>query len=399
MIAPVAITGLAVASPYGWGIEPLMDGLLAGRSCVRTVTTFDTTDYPCSIAAPLEQIERPPGLPADVAEWTRLEQVTASLLHTAERDANLPKTLDRRRIGLVLGTSGESSWNWEMSAPVDGPICELDRRPLGTFVADTLQFHGKVLTVSTACSSGNSALALAQRWLALGWCDVCLVAGLDLGLTPLVLASFGNLRAVSRRNTDPTRASRPFDVQRDGFVLGEGGAAFVLERTEAARERGARVYGELLAVGLSADAHHPVVPNPTGESAARAIGKALKAAFVQPHEIDYLNAHGTGTPVGDAAEATAIRAALGQAWPAIPVSATKSLTGHLIAGASAVEAVICLATMQRGVIPATANLDEVGPACELNHVRDEPRDAAVRIAVSTSFGFGGSNTCAVFRAG
>jgi 3-oxoacyl-[acyl-carrier-protein] synthase II len=254
------------------------------------------------------------------------------------------------------------------------------------------------MTLSTACSTGNYALSLARRWLQLGWCDICLAGACDLGMTPLVLAGFGNLRALSRRNDDPAGASRPFDKDRDGFVLGEGGTMFVLEPAGAARRRGARAYGELAGVGLSNDAHHPVTPCPEPAQASVAVHRALDDARVAVPDIDYVNAHGTGTPVGDAVEARGLRDVFGDHFRDIPVSSTKSMTGHLLTAAAALEALACLAAIRRGAIPPTINLDHPDPECDLCHVAHTAREAKVRVAASNSFGFGGSNSCAVFRA-
>jgi 3-oxoacyl-[acyl-carrier-protein] synthase II len=273
-----------------------------------------------------------------------------------------------------------------------------DRRPLVPFLMRSLGIAGPTITTSTACSTGNYALSLARRWLQQDWCDVCLAGACDLGVTPLVLAGFGNLRALSRRNDVPAAASRPFDKDRDGFVLGEGGAVFVLERAGSARRRGARAYGELAGVGLSNDAHHPVTPCPEPEQAVTAVRRALADAGVAPQDVGYVNAHGTGTPVGDTVEARGLREVFGEHYRGIPVSSTKSMTGHLLTAAAALEALACLATFRHRAIPPTINLDHPDPECELCHVPHVAREANVRVALSNSFGFGGSNSCAVFRA-
>jgi 3-oxoacyl-[acyl-carrier-protein] synthase II len=239
-------------------------------------------------------------------------------------------------------------------------------------------------------------MALGRTWLDAGQVDACLVGGCDI-LSPTAIAAFYNLRALSRRSDDPHKASRPFDRDRDGFVMAEGGAFFILERRSEAARRGAKVYGELAGVGMSSDAHHMVTPCSDPTEAARAISLALADAGVAPADVDYVNAHAAGTPVGDAAEAGAIRLAFGEAADTIPVSSTKSMSGHLVSGAAAFEAVACLAAIEREAVPPTVNLDAVDPACTLDHVPHVARPHRVAIAASNSFGFGGANLCLVLR--
>jgi 3-oxoacyl-[acyl-carrier-protein] synthase II len=255
---------------------------------------------------------------------------------------------------------------------------------------------GPAVTVAAACGSSGYALAVARRWLEVGWVDVCVAGGCDV-LSPTSIAAFYNLRALSRRSDDPGRASRPFDRDRDGFVMGEGGACFVLERHTAALARRARVYGELAGVGMSSDGSHMVIPGTDPRQAARAISAALADAGVEPGEVDYVNAHAAGTPVGDVAEAGAIRLALGGAADTVPVSSTKSMSGHLVSGAAAFEVVACLAAIDRQAVPPTINLDHPDPQCPLDHVPHVARPRQVRVAASNSFGFGGSNLCLVIR--
>jgi 3-oxoacyl-[acyl-carrier-protein] synthase II len=261
-----------------------------------------------------------------------------------------------------------------------------------------LALSGPAISVSAACASGNCALALARRWLELGWVDVCLAGACDAGVTPLGLAGFGNLRALSRRNSEPQAASRPFDRERDGFVMSEGGTMFVLESSQSARRRSARAYAELAGCGYSSDAHNMVIPSPDPEPATAAMKQAFADAQIEPSSVDYINAHATSTPVGDIAETNVLRAVLGEALRWVPVSSTKSMTGHCLTAAAAVEALACLVAMQRSAIPPTINLDDPDQDCNLCHVANEARPGPVRVAVSNSFGFGGSNTCIVLRA-
>jgi 3-oxoacyl-[acyl-carrier-protein] synthase II len=308
---------------------------------------------------------------------------------------------DRARIGLVLGAGAEWLIAWEADALRGGgrvgrPI--EDQESLVHKARRELHLSGPVATVSAACASGNYALAQARRWLELGWVDVCLAGACDMAVTPMSMAGFGNLRALSRRNAEPRAASRPFDKDRDGFVMGEGGAVFVLESSRSARQRSARVYAEVAGFGASSDAYNMVIPSPDAGPAVRAMTNALAAAGVSPGEVDYLNAHATSTSVGDAAEARILETVLGDALMSVPVSSTKSMTGHLLTAAAAVEALACLVAMERSALPPTINLDNPDPECRLCHVANQAQPHRVRVAVSNSFGFGGSNTCLVLKA-
>jgi 3-oxoacyl-[acyl-carrier-protein] synthase II len=241
-------------------------------------------------------------------------------------------------------------------------------------------------------------LSQGRRWLELGWVDICLAGAVDIGVTPLSMAGFGNLRALSRKNDTPHAALRPFDRDRDGMVLGEGGVVFVLERTAEAKRRGVRRYAEVAGFGASSDAHHMVIPCPEPQQGIAAMTQALNDAEVAPHEIGYINAHATATPVGDICEAKILQAVLGDAVDQVPISSTKSLTGHLLSAAAAIEAVACLITLEKQVIMPTVNLDDPDPECSmLRLVRGETEPAAVNVAVSNSFGFGGNNTCVVLK--
>ena len=303
---------------------------------------------------------------------------------------------------MVIGNATEWGWNWEDIALRQGrwPACEPsnDPKPLVASLKSELGLTGPSLTLSAACASGNYALEQARRWLELGWVDACIAGGCDTAVTPMTLAGFGNLRAVSRQNDRPQAASRPFDKSRDGFVLGEGGTVFVLERSSTARKRGARIYGEMAGCGLTSDAYHPVIPSPEPTQAINAIRSALKDAKLEPSDVDYVNAHGTSTLVGDVAEAKALREVFGERVRNVPVSSTKSMTGHLLTAAASLEALACLAAFEYSMIPPTINLDDPDPECDLCHVAHRAREQAVRIAISNSFGFGGSNSCAVLRA-
>jgi 3-oxoacyl-[acyl-carrier-protein] synthase II len=397
----VWITGVGAATPLGNSYHAIAGNLLAGKSGVRAVESFDVAQHPSQIAGQLNGIPCPTCLsPEEFAQKQALEQLVLWCGDAALRDSGWWERRGDVRIGMVLGMGAEWMVLWESDAHASGRRIHephLDTSSLIDRARRQLGISGPVACVSAACASGNYALAQARRWLQLGWVDVCLAGACDMVLTPMSLAGFGNLRALSRRNTEPEAASRPFDRGRDGFVMGEGGAMFTLESATSARKRSARVYGEVAGCGASSDAHNMVIPSPDPEPAINAMRQALADAGIEPDQVDYVNAHATSTPVGDAAEARVLEAVLGDAVRSVPVSSTKSMTGHLLTAAAAMEALACLVAIEHRAIPPTINLDDPDPDCDLCHVPNESRPQKVRVAVSNSFGFGGSNTCLVLK--
>lgn len=398
----VWITGVGAASPLGCGYDEIARGLLAGRSGVvdvREAGRFDMRDQPCRVAGLLGPIPVPEGVaPAEFAGLGAWEQVLLWCATAALRDSGLWERKGRLRIGMVVGIGAEWILTWEAGMHAGDDRIEdasRDRRSLSDFARERLGLGGPCSTVAAACASGNVAMALGRRWIELGWVDACLAGGVDRSVTPMGMAGFGNLGALTRRNDDPAGASRPFDRGRDGFVMGEGGTLLLLEPEGSARRRGARAYGEIVGYGASGDAHHLVIPSPDIGPCVGAVRGALRDAGIDPGEVDYINAHGTSTPVGDVFEARVIREVFGAGG--VPVSSTKSMTGHLLGATAAFEALACLIALGRGAIPPTINLDDPDPECALEHVGREAREAQVRLAVSNSFGFGGINTCLVFR--
>lgn len=397
---PVVITGRAAVSPLGSSPDTILDRLFAGVSGVRAIEIDPRARTDARFAAPVAEIPVPAGIePAEFARLDRLEQLCLAPVAAALADAGFVPGADGPRIGLVLGLGAEHLKAWELDFLAAGTaVFEPRRDPtLVRRLADRTGITGPAVTAAAACASSGYALALARAWIDAGWVDACVAGGCDL-LSPTSIAAFYNLRALSRRADDPSRASRPFDRARDGFVMGEGGAFFVLERRSAATARGARLRGELAGVGMSSDGVHMVTPSPDPAQAARAIAAAIADAGLAPGDLDYINAHAAGTPVGDAAEAGAIRLACGAATDEIPVSSTKSMTGHLVSGAAAFEALACLGAIERQAVPPTINLDDPDPACPLRHVPHVAQPRRVAVAASNSFGFGGSNLCLVLRA-
>ncbi len=400
MDSSVWITGVGAVTPLGSELAEIESSLLEGRSGVSLVTRFPTEDYPSRIAAQIGEIAPPRGSDPQVfSARPRLEQLAHSCAEKALRDAGLWGVHLESRVGLVLGLGAEWMLLWEVDHFAGGSRLydpELDRESTVERVRRGLDLSGPALALSAACASGNHALEIGRQWLRLGLVDYCVAGACDLAVSPIGLATFGNLRALSRRNSDPSGASRPFDRDRDGFVLGEGGVVFVMERSQDARCRSAYAYAEVAGCGSSSDAHHHVIPSPNPAPAAAAMRRALLDARINCEQVDHVNAHATSTPVGDACEAAVLRVVLGANADHIPVSSTKSLTGHLLTAAGAFEALACLTALRHGAIPPTINLDE--PDVDLCLVANEARAHDVRVAVSNSFGFGGSNTSLVLRA-
>jgi 3-oxoacyl-[acyl-carrier-protein] synthase II len=411
---PVWITGVGTATPLGTTYQAFADRLMAGQSCVDTVQRFDVREHPSQIAAEVPVIPCPiqladpatlavfgEGKPVPFERLHRLEQLVLWCCTQALVDSGWWERRGEVRLGVVLGMGAEWLLLWESGVEAGGRSYSHprnDHNSLLTRVQHALGLNGPLTCLSAACASGNYALAQARTWLDMGLADVCVAGACDMGVSPVSLAGFGNLRALSRRNGEPQRASRPFDRDRDGFVMGEGGALFVLEQASSARRRGARVYAEVAGCGASSDSYHMVIPSPDPKPAVNAMRQALRDAGINPTDIDYINAHATSTPVGDICETRILHEVLGSAAATTPISSTKSMTGHLLTAAAAVEALACVAAMQRNTLPPTINLDHPDPECNLCHIPNQAREQPVKVTVSNSFGFGGSNTCLVLRA-
>jgi len=401
---PVMVTGVGIVSPLGSRFTVVADRLLAGHSGVQAIDPGAHGRAARQFAAPVDCIPQPPKVcgivGSQLAGLDRLAQMCLAPAADALADAGLAGATrpDAMRIGIVVGLGAEHLKSWELDF-LAGGTSVLEPRRMPTLVgrlAELLRLDGPAVTVAAACGSSGYALAVARAWLDAGQVDACVAGGCDI-LSPTTIAAFYNLRALSRRDDDPARASRPFDRDRDGFVIGEGGAFFVLERQGEATARGATLRAELAGIGMSSDAAHMVIPSAEATHATAAITAALVDAGVTPDDVDYVNAHAAGTPVGDVAEALAIRQALGAATDAVPVSSTKGMTGHLVSGAAAFEAAACLVALERQTVPPTVNLDHPDERCRLDHVPLTARPRRVRVAVSNSFGFGGSNLCLVLR--
>lgn len=398
----VWITGAGCVSSLGNSPDELADSVLAGRCGIRAISRFPVPNHPSQIASYLDAIPTPEGYgTAEFAAHHPWEQILLWCSIAALRDAGLWQDRQSRRVGLVLGVGGEWIVRWTQDAveKVDSILSPQEDEPgLAKRSLGWLDISGPCTTVAAACASGNYSLGVARQWLRQGLVDVCIAGGCEYSVTPMGLAGFGNLGALSRRNSDPARSSRPFDCGRDGFVMGEGGAMMILETESHARRRGARGLCEVAGFGATSDAFHAVMPSNDPAPSARAIELALKDARVAPCDVDYINAHATSTPLGDLHETKALDRVFGDDVRKISMSSTKSMTGHMLSAASAIEALICLGAIERQAVPPTINLEEIDPECaHLAHVRNVARQQRVDVTVSNSFGFGGSNTSLVLR--
>ena len=405
----VVITGVGVFSPIGIGFETFSNSLKTGKSGAGLLTRFDTTNYPTKIAAQVNDFVPENFLDKKKARrMARFTQLGVAAAIAAVNDSKLDLTKeDMSRIGVVTGTGigGLDVIEEENKALLEkGPrrvspflIPMIITNMLPGEVAIHFGFTGPNYAVSSACASSNHALGDALRLLRYGDADVIVAGGSEAAITPLGLAGFCNIKALSERNDEPQKASRPFDKNRDGFLMGEGAGIVVLETLEHALKRGAYIYGELAGYGASDDAYHMTAPNPTGDAAVQAINFAIKDAGVSINDVDYINAHGTSTEYNDKTETLAIKKVFGERAKNIPISSTKSMTGHLLGGAGAVELIAVLACMKGGFIHPTINYETPDPECDLDYVPNVARDAKINCALSNSLGFGGHNAAILIK--
>lgn len=404
------VTGLGAVTPVGHSAAETWQALVAGRSGVARITLFDPGALPVQIAAEVKGFDPTPYVDAKAA--SRLERFTQfALAAAAQALADAGVTVDEGnadRIGVVMNTGGggvglverETQLMLERGPRRVSPLFVPMMMPnIGACqVSISLGLRGPAVTSTAACAAGVQAVVDAVRLIRDGDADVLVAGGSEAALTPLAFAGMANMRALSRRNDEPERASRPFDTDRDGFVFGEGAVALVLERRAHAEARGARIYARVLGGALTADAHHITAPDPEGRGAARALARALAHAGLAPADIDYVCAHATSTPVGDVAEARAIRAVFGAHADRLAVSSPKAMVGHLMGAAGALSAMVAVKAIHEGVVPPTINLDRQDPEVRLDCVPHTARRLPVRAAIANGFGFGGQNIVAVFAA-
>jgi 3-oxoacyl-[acyl-carrier-protein] synthase II len=403
------VTGLGAVSPLGIGVPALWEGLRAGRSGVRRVQHFDTENLAVKIAAEVPDFDPKAFMdPKSVRRMDRFAHFGIAATREALADASLAITDENReRVAIVMNTGGGGIPTIETNVTamaVKGPsrvgplvIPMFAPNMASSQVSIAFGVYGPTITSAAACASGVQAYVDAVRLLRAGEADVVITGGTEAGITPVALTSLAHMQALSRRNDEPERASRPFDLERDGFVFGEGAGVLILETEEHAVRRGASVYAEALGGALTSDAFHLTAPEPSGRGARMAMTNALKNAGMEPHEIDYIAAHATSTQVGDAAETLAIKGALGEHAREVAISANKSMVGHMLGAAGAISAIASVLAIRDGVVPPTINLDTPDPVCDLDYVPNVARELTVDAAMINGFGFGGQNASAIFR--
>jgi 3-oxoacyl-[acyl-carrier-protein] synthase II len=406
----VVITGMGTVSPIGNDVETMWKGLLAGECGIDRITHFDATAFDTQIAGEVKNFDASKSFPSpkDARRSDRFTQFGVAAAHQALLDSGLDlDKVDRDEVGVFIG-SGIGG----LQTTAEQHIILLNKGPgrLSPFMIPMLilnmasglfsmfyKLRGPNVATCSACATSTHAVGEAWRTIKMGDAQVMFAGGSEATIVPIGIGGFCAMKAMSTRNAEPKRASRPFDVDRDGFVMGEGAGVVVLEELEHAKARGARIYAELLGYGNTADANHMTAPAPFGEGAARCMKMALRNAGLGPTDISYINAHGTSTPQGDIAETQAIKSVFGNHAKKLAVSSTKGATGHMLGAAGATELIICVKAIQHDVVPPTINLDKPDPECDLDYVPHTAREMKVNAIVNNSFGFGGHNACVVAR--
>jgi 3-oxoacyl-[acyl-carrier-protein] synthase II len=408
----VVVTGLGIVSPVGSTVADAWANIVAGRSGIGPITRFDVSRFSTRFGGAVAGFDVEQYLSSkDARKMDAFMHYGFAASRQAIEDAGIevtPANAHRAGVAVGAGIGGIETIERAFRAYLDA---EESPRKISPFfipssiinmISGHVSIHygmtGPNLSLVTACTTATHSIGIAARTIQYGDADVMVAGGAEMATTALGLGGFCSARALSQRNDDPTRASRPWDRDRDGFVLGDGAGCVVLEEYEHAKARGAQIYGELAGFGMSADAHHITAPPEDGEGARQCMTNALRDAGVDPSDVDYINAHGTSTPLGDKGETLAIKRAFDAHAHKVAVSSTKSMTGHLLGAAGGVEAVFCLLAMRDGVLPPTINYDTPDPECDLDYVPNEARRAKVRVALSNSFGFGGTNGSLLFRA-
>ncbi|MDW7999121.1 MAG: beta-ketoacyl-ACP synthase II, partial [Thermodesulfovibrio sp.] len=403
------VTGLGMVSPLGLDVKSSWEAVIQGKSGVGYITQFDNTNYPVKIAAEVKDFDPTKYIePKEVKKMDRFIHFAIAATEMAIADSQLKITPENsERIGVVIG-SGMGGLpaieyyhkvliekGWKRVSPFFIPMVIVNLA--AGQISIRYGIKGPNIAVTTACATGNHSIGEAFRIIQYGDADVMIAGGAEAVITPMAVAGFSIMRALSTRNDEPERASRPFDVDRDGFVIGEGSGILILEELEHALKRGAKIYAELVGYGMTSDAYHITAPSPEGEGAARCMKMALKDAGISPEEIDYINAHGTSTKQGDELETQAIKTIFGDHAYKLCVSSTKSMTGHLLGAAGGVEAIFTVLSIYEDIAPPTINLDNPDPECDLDYVSHKAKKKEIRYAMTNSFGFGGTNASLVFK--
>jgi len=410
MIHRVVVTGMGVVTPIGNNVAEFWEGLVSGRSGAAPITHFDASQHATTFACEVKNFDVSQYLhPREAKRMDPFCQYAMAAADQALKDAVVnEESCDLDRVGVIVGSGIGGIPVFEAQAK---EIAEGGPRRLSPFFIPTMisdiaagqisikyQLRGPNYATTSACATGSHAIGIAMRHLQFGDADVILAGGAEGSITPMGVGGFNAMKAISTRNDDPEHASRPFDLQRDGFVVGEGAGILVLETLEHAKKRGAKILCELKGLGFSADAHHITAPAPGGEGAIRAMRQALKNAGFAPNDIDYINAHGTSTQYNDKTETEAIKNLFGDHAYQVSISSTKSMTGHLLGAAGSVESVACILAIQNAVVPPTINYTTPDPECDLDITPNQAKQREVRTALNNAFGFGGHNACLIFTA-
>ena len=407
----VVITGIGCLSPLGNDLKSTWDGLKNGRSGVRRIQSIDPEPFDCKIAGEIRDFEADGyfNVPKDARRSDRYVQYAVAASKMAMTDSGLDTSkIDSRRYGVMVGSGigGLSTLEREHSNYIEKGARRVSPFTIPMMISNIASgiismehgFHGPNMVIVTACATSNHNIGEAWRIIKFGDADGFLCGGAEAAVLPMGLCGFSNMKALSTRNDDPERASRPFDKHRDGFVMGEGAGVVMIEELETAKARGAKIYAELIGYGVSADAYHLSAPSPDGTGPANAIGMALKHGKTNPTDVQYLNAHATSTGLGDIAETKAIKLAFGDyAKNGLMVSSTKSMTGHMLGAAGGIELIASVMGIVDGVVPPTINIEEQDPECDLDVVPNVAREVPIKVALSNSFGFGGHNASVLVK--
>jgi 3-oxoacyl-[acyl-carrier-protein] synthase II len=406
----VVVTGLGLVTPLGTGVEKNWEAITAGRSGIRPITRFPNTEFFASrIAGEVPDFRAEDFIePKEIKKMDLFIQYAVAAAQMAVEDSGLKIDPEQApRVGVIVGVGlcGLETIETYHKAYLEGGPRKISPFFIPKVISNLAPGQiairhgakGVNWTPTSACASGNHALGESFQMIRRGIQDAVIAGGAEMAITPLGVGGFASMKALSTRNDDPARASRPFDKNRDGFVIAEGSGILILEERERALKRGAKIYAEVIGYGANGDAHHMTAPAPAGEGAARCMALALEDAEIQPNEVGYINAHGTSTEYNDMNETQAIKKVFGEQAYKVPISSTKSMTGHLLGAAGAVEGVYSVLALQHGLLPPTINYENPDPECDLDYVPNRARKADIEIVLSNSFGFGGTNACVVFR--
>ncbi len=406
----VVVTGLGLVTPLGTGVDKNWEALVAGRSGIKLITRFSNLEFfPTRIAGQVPDFRAEDFIePKEIKKMDLFIQYSVAAAGMAIQDSGFKMDPDEaERVGVIIGVGlgGIETIEYYTKALLEGGPRKISPFFIPKVISNLAPGQiairhgakGVNWTPTSACASGNHAIGEAFHLVRRGLQDAVIAGGAESAITPLGVGGFSAMKALSTRNEEPERASRPFDKDRDGFVMAEGSGVLILEERERALKRGAKIYAEIIGYGANGDAYHVTAPAPGGEGAARCMALALKDAGIKPDDVDYINAHGTSTEYNDINETQAIKKVFGERAYKIPVSSTKSMTGHLLGAAGAVEGVYSVLALCNGILPPTINYENPDPECDLDYVPNQPRKADIKVTLSNSFGFGGTNACVIFR--